>query len=197
MKQLINSSYLRNELALMTIGEIKFVAIAGQNLEIMLTAAGFHIVANAAHTPRQILENERSLRTAIDWISNLPILEEGAVYQHRGGGIYTITGFANEAATNPNYLVQVIYKGENGRVWTKTQEQFIETMKLKERALKISYQYGELSDLAKDTARLMAKGYDTAYIQLSHEEIEQELQAYFLFTQDGLIHTDKDNNQYD
>lgn len=40
-------------------------------------------------------------------------------WRHTNGNIYEIMYIANEHSTNPKYVPTVVYKGENGKIWSR------------------------------------------------------------------------------
>jgi hypothetical protein len=55
-------------------------------------------------------------------IQEKPIV--GKTYQHNNGMTYEVLFIANENSTNEEYPETVVYQGLNGKVWTKTVENF-------------------------------------------------------------------------
>lgn len=50
-------------------------------------------------------------------------VKKNQVWMHNNGNKYTVIGFANEYTSNPTkYPVTVIYRGHNGRVWSRPLE---------------------------------------------------------------------------
>lgn len=49
-------------------------------------------------------------------------------YRHENGCEYTVECLANEGSTRPEYPVTVVYRGDNGKVWTKTLDNFLAKM---------------------------------------------------------------------
>lgn len=40
-------------------------------------------------------------------------------WQHRNGNVYEVIMLTNEQSTNDNYPVNVVYRGNNGNVWSR------------------------------------------------------------------------------
>lgn len=49
-------------------------------------------------------------------------------WKHRNGCEYTVTTLANVTSTRPEYPPTVVYRGDNGLVWTKTLKDFLDKM---------------------------------------------------------------------
>lgn len=52
----------------------------------------------------------------------------GEIYIHHNGIIYQVLYIANEESTNESYPETVVYQGNNGKVWTKPLNNFLEKM---------------------------------------------------------------------
>ncbi len=52
----------------------------------------------------------------------------GSQWKHHSGRIYTVLGTANTGSINLEYPIVVVYVGCNGNLWTKSIDNFLETM---------------------------------------------------------------------
>ena len=52
----------------------------------------------------------------------------GDWWTHHNGNRYEVVLLSNEDSDNPDYPVTVSYRGENGKVWSKTLENFLAKM---------------------------------------------------------------------
>lgn len=53
--------------------------------------------------------------------------EEGSTWRHTNGNLYTVLYLANELDT-PQYPLTVVYRGENGKVWTRRADDWHRSM---------------------------------------------------------------------
>lgn len=49
-------------------------------------------------------------------------------YRHENGAEYTVECLANTDSTRPEYPATVVYRGDNGKVWAKTLDNFLAKM---------------------------------------------------------------------
>lgn len=49
----------------------------------------------------------------------------GSKWQHLNSRVYKVIHIANQASTNPDYPVTIVYIGDDGLVWCKPLENFI------------------------------------------------------------------------
>lgn len=53
----------------------------------------------------------------------------GDTYKHHNGNEYTVLQIANTHAESEDYPITVVYQGKNGKVWSKTLDNFNNKMK--------------------------------------------------------------------
>lgn len=52
----------------------------------------------------------------------------GDLYKHHNGNEYVVTCRANDDSDRPDYPVTIVYSGRNGKVWAKTENNFLQKM---------------------------------------------------------------------
>lgn len=57
-------------------------------------------------------------------------------YMHSNGSKYQVITIANQNSTRPEYPTMVVYQGEDGKVWSKSMDSFIESMSQSSSAIK-------------------------------------------------------------
>jgi hypothetical protein len=53
----------------------------------------------------------------------------GEQWIHHNGRVYEVVLIANVDSVNEHYPITVIYKGQNGRIWSKQLDNFLSKMK--------------------------------------------------------------------
>lgn len=84
---------------------------------------------------RQITKHAMDVRAyALNWLEareRLEILPDvGTKYRHHNGNVYEVMFITNVGSQRPEYPVTVVYKGENGKVWSKPLADFKAKMSL-------------------------------------------------------------------
>lgn len=57
------------------------------------------------------------------------VVTEGSRWQHQNGNTYTVELLANVDSERPEYPVTVVYRGDNGKVWAKSMDNFLSKMR--------------------------------------------------------------------
>ena len=52
----------------------------------------------------------------------------GSVWKHNNGNIYKVLLLANTESKRDEYPITVVYRGSNGFIWAKTQDNFLAKM---------------------------------------------------------------------
>ena len=55
-------------------------------------------------------------------------IKEGSVWRHTNGNLYTVLRIANHASNNDRYPLTIVYIGNNGNVWAKTEADWRRSM---------------------------------------------------------------------
>lgn len=86
--------------------------------QIVVVASVLNTARSGNVKPSQITKEDRVTRV-------IP----GQMWLHHSGRMYEVLMLANESTQRPaEYPVTIIYRGNNGQVWAKTEQRFRETM---------------------------------------------------------------------
>lgn len=118
-------SRIRNLLAVMKRGESIIIPHLEITIEVEFNSDGwFKVITTDKVGGGASIQSTTSLREATQIIARMFNVKVGHRYQHLNGNVYDVIAIANIDSGKPQYPLSVVYQGPNGKVWTKTMENF-------------------------------------------------------------------------